>query len=209
MTDTAQPGPGPSSGPDPGPDPGPLTGIVDDLLDLCESELTSVGELVQTFGRAGFLPLMLIPALIVVSPLSGIPLLSTICGTIIFLVAMQMVLRRQHLWLPAILCRQKLSTRRLKDGVRRVRSTALWLDGHSHRRLPMLTEQPMTSLLQLACALCGGMMPFLELVPFSSSLLALTTCLLGLAMLTRDGLWAAVALLPLAAAAGVVIQLWT
>jgi hypothetical protein len=40
-------------------------------------------------------------------------------------------------------------------------------------------------------------MPFLELLPFSSSLLGVAICLLGLSMITRDGVLALIALAPL------------
>ncbi len=185
-----------------------LTDIVDDVLALCDTERVSVGEMTAAFGGAAFLPALLIPAVIVVSPLSGIPFLPTICGIMIFLVAMQMAAQRRKLWLPGWLCRRSIGTRRLKSGMARVRRLARWLDGHSGRRLTLLTRQPTLTLLYLACAVCGLAMPFLELVPFSSSLLASAVCLMGLAMLTRDGLWAAVALIPILGAITILARIW-
>lgn len=190
------------------PNPTGLTEIVDDVLALCETERVSIGDMLSAFGGAGFLPALLIPAVIVVSPLSGIPILPTICGTMIFLVAMQMLAQRRHLWLPRWLCRRSIATSRLKSGMARLRGTALWLDGHSGRRLTLLTQQPFLSVLHLAAALCGLAMPFLELVPFSSSLLATAICLMGLAITTRDGLWALVALLPIAGAMAILLAIW-
>ncbi|QBX99516.1 exopolysaccharide biosynthesis protein [Rhodophyticola sp. CCM32] len=191
--------------------PVPPTGlaeIVDDILALCKTDRVSMGDLLAAFGATGFLPALLIPAVIVLSPLSGIPILPSICGMMIFLVACQMLGHRRSLWLPGWLRRRGISSHRLRSGIVRLRRPALWLDAHSGQRLRLLTRQPMLSILQLACALCGFAMPFLELVPFSSSLLAMAVCLMCLAMMTRDGLWALVALIPVASAGAVLLSLW-
>ncbi|WP_158599039.1 exopolysaccharide biosynthesis protein [Rhodophyticola porphyridii] len=186
-----------------------MTEIVDDVLSLCDAEEVSVRDMLAAFGNAGFLPALLIPAVIVVSPLSGIPILPSICGIMIFLVSIQMLGHRRHLWLPGWLLRRSVGTKGLRTAMERLHRPARWLDRHSGRRLGFLTRQPMLSLLQLACAICGLAMPLLELVPFSSSLLAAAICLMGLAMITRDGLWALVALLPVAGAITLLLTIWT
>jgi hypothetical protein len=185
-----------------------LTGILDDLTALADRDgHPDVQAIVTALGHAGFQPLMILPAMIVVSPLSGIFLLSSLCGISVFLVAIQMVLHRRYLWLPGWILRRSVADKRLHAAVRRMRPAAAWLDGHSHQRLTFLTHQPFLTLLQIACALCGAAMPFLELLPFTSSFLGAAICLMGLAMLTRDGLWAALALVPVGAATALLIML--
>ena len=46
------------------------------------------------------MPPLMLPALLVVSPLSSIPLFSSACGLIIALISVQMVLHQHKLWLP-------------------------------------------------------------------------------------------------------------
>jgi hypothetical protein len=56
-------------------------------------------------------------------------------------------------------------------------------------------QPPLSVLPKLVCVLCGAAMPFLELVPFSSSILASAVVLIGLSILARDGLFALLGIL--------------
>jgi hypothetical protein len=167
-----------------------LTAIIHRVMALSDGPTVSVREIIAGFGEASFLPFLMVPALIVVSPLSGIPLLSTICGTCIALISVQMLMpRHRHLWLPDAIMRQRIGTVRLVTGLRRIESPARWIDRRSQQRLQILVRPPLSVLPQLMCVLCGAAMPFLELVPFSSSILASAVVLFGVGFLARDGLF--------------------
>ncbi|MBF9034267.1 exopolysaccharide biosynthesis protein [Rhodobacterales bacterium HKCCE2091] len=187
---------------------GALGPVLDRLLDSAKSENVTMRELLEAFGQRSFVPALLVPALIVLSPLSGIPFLPTIFGTMIFLVAIQMAIGRHHLWLPGLILDRTIRGDRLAGAIRYLRPSARWFDRHSGRRLAFLTSRPAAKILELVAAIAGITMPFLELVPFSSSLLALAVCLICLAMLSRDGLWAAVAVLPIAGALALIVAIW-
>ena len=167
-----------------------LGAIIERVMALSDTPTVSVRDIVAGFGEASFLPFLMVPALIVVSPLSGIPLLSTICGTCIALISVQMLIpRHRHLWLPAAIMRQRIGTVRLVTGLRRIEGPARWIDARSHRRLQVLVRPPVSILAQMMCVLCGAAMPFLELVPFSSSILASAVVLFGVGFLARDGVF--------------------
>lgn len=177
-----------------------LNRIVERAEQAACRERVAVGDLVDAFGRASFVPLLLVPALIVVTPLSGIPGLSGLCGITIALIATQWLVGRDSVWLPGWIMRREVSGRRMRAALARIRPFARWLDRNTRARLGFLFRGPFRFLPPLACALFGAMMPFLELVPFSSSLLGTGVTLLAFSMLTRDGLFALTALLPAAAA---------
>ena len=61
---------------------------------------------------------------------------------------------------------------------------------HTRQRFRVLTVPPFRQWLYLLCFLCGAAMPFLELVPFSSSLLGTAVVIMATALLARDGLLA-------------------
>ena len=82
-----------------------------------------------------------------------------------------------------------------------MRRAADWLDRHASERLTFVMAQPFVSLLRFVCLLCGALMPMLEVVPFSSSILGVAVALLAFAMLTHDGLIAVLTLAALACAA--------
>ncbi|PZX12904.1 hypothetical protein LX81_03455 [Palleronia aestuarii] len=160
--------------------------VIEKLEGLTHRDEISVSDVVTAFGATAFLPVMMVPALLVVSPLSGIPLFSSICGITIALIAGQFVLRRPGLWLPGMILRRSVGGERLGHGLARLRWVADRIDRYSRDRLELLVGSP--RVLGLVIAICGLTMPMLEIVPFSSSLLGFAVVCLVTALLAHDGL---------------------
>lgn len=164
-------------------------------------ERVSVGEIVHRIGEGAFPPLMLAPALVVVTPASAIIGLSTFCGMIVALVAFQMVIGRDRLWLPAFILNRTMRQQRLERILGHIERPARFIDRLTRRRLTILVDPPMARLWALICLLLSLIIPVLELVPMSSTIIAATISLFALAMLARDGLLVVVGLLVLGGAA--------
>lgn len=179
--------------------------IVDRLAELADQDRIIVGEMVDAFGSQSFLPLLMIPALLVVSPLSGIPLFSSACGITIAAISVQMVAGRQRLWLPQFVVRRSLEGERARDAIERLHGVASWLDHHAQDRFRPLLRWPGRKLIQALCLLCGIAMPFLEVVPFSSSVLGAAVLLFATALLLRDGLFALFGMVAMSSAAGILL----
>jgi len=173
-----------------------LVGLADRIDAGATGQKISVDRLVDIIGASSFTPLLLAPALAVASPLSGIPLFSSAMGVMIFLVSLQMVLNRDHVWLPGWLLRREVSSDRIRAAFDRLRPVLSWLDTHSHPRLSLFTRRPFRLLAQLLCLISGLSMTLLEFVPLSSSLLGLAVVLLSLGLLARDGAIITLAMLP-------------
>ncbi len=171
----------------------PLRTTIDCLITLGEKGDVSVAQVVAAFGDAGLVTALMIPALMVLSPLSGIPVLSSICGLTIALIALQLLFRRDRLWMPGFLSRRHMNGTRLAKTLKRMRKAADWLDGHTAPRLRYLTSAPLDMIPKTACLLAGLMMPLLELVPFTSSLLGLAVTITAIGFMARDGLYVLVA----------------
>lgn len=176
-----------------------ITDLIDRVSTASDGDQTSVAQIVSALGATSFLPNMMIPALAVVSPLSGVPLFSSICGLTIALVAIQMLFQRDHIWLPDFVMRKHLETRRVQKATNWMRKPAGFLDRITKERLSLLVRRPFLWVTQAICLICGLVMPFLELVPFTSSLMGVVVCLFAFGMLARDGLFT---LLGLAAVSG-------
>ncbi|PYE81400.1 hypothetical protein DFP88_10679 [Pseudoroseicyclus aestuarii] len=170
--------------------PATVQELLDRLSDAADGERTGMKDILRTLGPASFLPVMMVPALAVLSPLSGIPGFSSVCGLSIALIAVQMLLHRDHLWLPDWMLRQTVPSGRVTSAVDWLRRPARWLDKISRERLTFLVKRPLSWITQAACLLCGLAMPFLELIPFTSSILGGAVTLMGLSLLARDGLFA-------------------
>lgn len=173
----------------------PVRGIVDRLEQSARSDIVALGDVVRAFGTASFVSTMMVPALMVVSPLSGIPFFSSLCGITIALIAGQMLFRRTHLYLPRAVTRRTMPGDKLRAGAIRMRGVADFLDRHTRReRLPFLVGQGGRILPQVLCVIAGLSMPVLELVPFSSSVLGMAVLSFSIALLTRDGVFVLVGL---------------
>ncbi len=173
-----------------------LPQIIDRVIEAADGDKVTLETVVHSVGRAGFTPLLLVPALAVSSPLSGIPLFSALMGCLIALVSVQMLLRRKHLWLPNWILRREVKGSKVRTAFGKLRPTMVWVDRHTHERLSAFVHRPLIFIPQLLCLISGLMMPVLELVPFSSSIMGVGVVFLALGMVTRDGLLAMFALVP-------------
>lgn len=183
---------------------------VEDVLECVEEagaaeERVSVREIVHRIGDDAFPPLILAPALIIVTPASAIIGLSTFCGTIVALVAIQMVIGRDRLWLPAFILNRTIEQQRLERVIGRIERPARYIDRLTRKRLTMLVDPPMARVWALVCLLLSMVIPVLELVPMSSTIIAATISLFALAMLAHDGLLVVAGLLVLGGAASLAL----
>lgn len=167
---------------------------VEDVLDKTDELLSegkdclTVSELMDELGVKSIAAVLVAPSLALVSPLSGIPLFSSACGMTIALISGQMLMGRNHLWLPSFLSKRSLSAKNTQKATGALRKVAAWMDRRFKKRLQWLLTPPFLRIIQLVCLLCGLIMPFLEILPFTSSILGGVVALLAVAMLTGDGL---------------------
>jgi len=169
--------------------PHPVRDTVQRLEDLTGGGPVTLGMMIEAFGPTSFVPALTVPALLVVSPLSGIPLFSTACGVSITLIALQMVFARRVVWLPRVLLQRRVDPQGLRAAMRRMRGLAERLDRFSRDRFRVLVQPPGHRLPQVMCIVSGASMPVLELVPFSSSILGMAVLSCSVAFIARDGLF--------------------
>lgn len=181
-------------------DAGPLMGTVAKVRSTSSGERVSVGEVIQTLDEKGVLPAIFIPALVAATPLSGIPGVSAVCGLLIALLSFELIAGFRRLMLPKALKSRSMDAARLRTAIQRIEPVLAWLDRHSENRLSFLFHRPFIWVPQVLCLVSGMAMPFLEFIPFSGSIAAIGVCLLVIAMLTEDGLFFIIALLPYAVA---------
>ncbi|WOI56864.1 exopolysaccharide biosynthesis protein [Palleronia sp. LCG004] len=183
--------------------------VIDQLDDLTDRDRIFVSDVVDAFGTTAFLPVMMVPALLVVSPLSGIPLFSSVCGITIAIIASQLFLHRPRLWLPGFMRRRNVSGSRMHEAIGKIRKLANWIDRHSRDRLRFLTKQPGRQIAYGACMMSGFAMPFLEIVPFSSSLMGFAVLCIVAGLLAVDGLFVLIGLSIIGLAATIPFFVWT
>ncbi|WP_254695476.1 exopolysaccharide biosynthesis protein [Oceanicola sp. D3] len=181
--------------------------MLDALDGLTSAKTVSVQDLLEEVGVRAFAPLILIPALILVTPISGIPGLPTLGAVLIGLVIVQKLLGREHLWLPGWLTRRKVRGEKLADAVDWMRKPCHWIDKHSRKRLSPLVSRPANLLAAVVITLICVIIPFLELLPMVTSLFAVVISLFAIGLLLRDGLFTLVGYLWIGVAAGAIYWL--
>lgn len=178
-----------------------LTEIVERTMEEAGDGHVSVDRLMTSFGHASFVPLLILPALVLITPLSGVPGLSTLCGLIIMMIAAQQLVGHTQIWLPGWIRNRQIASDRFRPAMKKVLPLTRLIDRAAHERLTFLFKRPFMWLLPLACVIFGAIMPLMEFIPFSSSLIGVAVTLIAFSILTRDGIFALLALVPLGAVA--------
>ncbi len=147
----------------------------------------SIQAMLDRVGARSFGAALLVPSLILVSPLSIIPLMPTIGGLIILTISIQAFFGRTHLWLPKVLATRRLTGEQLTRAIGFLRKPAAWLDAKSRDRLRFLTAPPMDRIALLAVMVVAATWPFLEILPMFTSVSAGGVALVAFALMVRDG----------------------
>lgn len=185
-------------------DPHSIGDILDGLEELADKqEKVSLGDAVEAFGNRSYGPFLLVPALIEMSPIGGIPGLPTVLAAIIILFAVQMVWGRKHIWLPGFLANRSITAEKVKKATDKLRGTARFFDRWFHGRLPALTTGPFVRVAAVGSILLALTVPPLELLPFASTAPMAAIAAFGLALLVRDGVLMIVAIVLAGVAAAV------
>lgn len=164
----------------------PLTQLLDAVDRAAGQEDVEVRDILSEIGDRTITPVILVIALLLVSPLSGIPGLPTISAAIIIILAIQGLMGRQ-LWLPRWMLALQVGRSKLERAIGWLRKPAAWIDRNSHPRLQYLTRGPMRLLILAQCAVIPLGWPVLELLPGVTSLAAATVGLFAFGLFARDG----------------------
>lgn len=163
--------------------------VVDGVKEIAEREdEVSIDDLLDEFGDRSFAPLMLILALIGITPVGAIPTVPTILGLCIAMIAAQMAWGREHVWLPGFVTKRGVSSERLTKGKDKLDKLAKVLDSIAKGRLKSLASGPARRVVAALIVVLCLALPVLELVPFAAAAPFLAIAILSLAMMVRDGL---------------------
>lgn len=177
----------------------PFSQVLEDIGQKDDPKLY-LGELVNAFGERGFGALMLFLGL-VSAVIGAIPGSTTVLGLPILIIAFQLVIRQDQLWLPKWALASSIGRSDYREAIAGVLPRLRRLERWSRPRLSVMTSEISEVLIGLACMiLCsilvlpipgGNLIPSLIIVAF------------GFGLVQRDGLavlaaWTAIALVGIA-----------
>ncbi|TCO72610.1 exopolysaccharide biosynthesis protein [Chromatocurvus halotolerans] len=170
-----------------------------------EHTRVTLGDILEAVGTRSFAPLLMLTGTLLVSPLSGIPLFPSTMAFIVLLVSVQMLVGRQHFWLPAWLLARALEREKLLRVLDWLQTPCAFIDRYLQPRLLYLVRGPSQGLIALVCLVVAALMPLMELVPFSSSVAGFALCAFGLALVAHDGLMVLLAYATIALMSAVIV----
>lgn len=140
-------------------------------------------EMVDAFGERAFGAVLLLVSLINLLPLP--PGGTTVTGAPLLLIALQLAIGRDTLWLPRRLLDAAVSRSNFARGVARVRPVLRAAERLSRPRLPGLATGAAERLIGVVCAVLAFVL--ILPIPFGNFVPAFTCALFSLALMQRDG----------------------
>lgn len=174
-----------------------LEHVIDSIVGLGKKQKkVTVADIHDVVGQRSFGPFLFIPAIFELSPLGGVPGVPTLLGLIVVITAVQMIVGRDHFWLPGFLARRSVRGERIEPAMHKIRPVVRFIDKGLRPRLQRITNQPWNRAVAGLCVLCAVIVPPLELFPFLSSGPFAAIALIGLGLMGHDGVfvWSGVVL---------------
>lgn len=174
---------------------------LEELLDRIRETTTGEGDvsledILGILGSRSFGTMLLLAGIITLAPLVGdIPGVPTIIALFVGLTSVQLLIRRDHVWLPDWMLKRSISSDKLEKVLGWMQRPAEFVDRLLRERLVFLTQGAMQYVSAAFCLCVAAVMPALEFIPFSANAAGATLTLFGLSFIARDGLMALIAIL--------------
>lgn len=170
-------------------DPNSASDVVDGLGELAEEKKeVCIGDVLDKFGNRSFAPVMLILALFELTPIGAVPGVPSFLAFCIALIAIQLILGRDHIWVPDWIENRSASSDKISKAVEKLEGVADRIDSVSKERLEYLTRGVALRIAGLVIlALCVAVAP-LEVLPWGSTVPMMAISVTSLAIMVRDGL---------------------
>lgn len=171
-----------------------LEEVTDRIREAAEDgDKVSVDDIMDAIGRRAYGPLILVFALIAFAPVIGsIPGVSIVTGTVIILIAGQMLLQRKSPWIPGFLLRLRIGSETATKAMDKVRPAVQRVDRLLASRLRVLVKPPWTHLTAVACVVMAAMMYPMAIVPWGVTAPSFALIVLSLGVTAHDGLLTAI-----------------
>lgn len=165
-----------------------LEDLMDEIrADSGSSDEVSLAQIMQAVGTRAYGPLLLVPGLVALAPTGAIPGMSIVTGTIIVVVAIQLLFGRNKPWIPKRALEFSFSRDTLLSAMERGRPYARRIDDFLKPSFTQVTDFPATRIIAIvAIALALSMFP-LALVPFAVAIPSSAIVLFALGLTARDG----------------------
>ncbi len=170
-----------------GPDAMPV--LVDRLIALTEGrERISLDLIARTIGAQGHAPLLLVAAVFMVLPTGLIPGIGGALGLLVAIVGLQMITKREGVFLPNFIGKRELPADRVRGLVERIRPGAEWLRHRLRIRWELLSRgRASMVLISLILMVSGLSLLVIGAIPIATPLMGVPIGLFAFGLFARDG----------------------
>lgn len=160
-----------------------------------DEDQVSLDDMLDELGRRSFGPVLTFAGLVILAPVIGdIPGVPTIIGVLVVLTVGQVLFKADHIWLPSFVLKRSVERAKVQKAVGWLRKPGEWVDRVTQPRLTKLVGGASGRILVGSLALIVAFaLPGMEIVPFSANGGGLALTLLGVSLLTEDGVLAVIA----------------
>lgn len=179
-----------------------LKETISNISHSCEGNHVNVGDVADSIEAPAFGILLLLPALIVILPISIIPGVSSLCAAVAVFTACHILFGREVLWLPEKIRNIYFNGDRMTLILRKMNGVAKKLDRFSKPRFTFMTGGVAGKLVSAAVVILASATIILGFIPLVDIFLMLPIVFFGLGSYTRDGLITGIGWIVLAMSAG-------
>ena len=166
-----------------------LSGLLNHFVESTDGKQNvAFADLIDSLDSRATGPMLLLPAVIAISPIGMIPGASAVTGSLIALIAIQMFLFSGRPWIPRRLREFEFSRERLKSSVDWMQPWIQRLESVIQKRFEFLATGAGIYPVAGVCLLLALTFLPLALIPFGVLLPGATVALFALGLTARDGL---------------------
>ena len=191
--------------PTPPPDESRTFSDVLERLGYGDDPKLSLKEMVEAFGERGFGAVILMLSLMALIPWP--PGGKAVFSVPIILIAAELALQRDKVWLPRWLMKATVSRATYQTASQKILPRLRQIERLTRPRLPALTGEAADVVVGVICILLALMMALP--VPFGDALPGLTLAIFGLAIIQRDGVFIIAGLIGTAICGVYLALVWT
>lgn len=166
----------------------PLEGLLDHVDKAVDGDQADLKSIIESFGDRAFGPVLTLCGLFLITPLGAIPGVPIALGLIIISFAVQLLLGRDHPWMPKFVEKVIVKRTKIKKTKKVAKPVLQKVDGVVRPRLAWATGKPSRYAAAFISIILAITLFPLGAVPFGVAIPGVIICILGLGVLARDGI---------------------
>ena len=189
--------------------PDRLSGLLDHFVETTAGhDNVTIGDLLDSLDSRSHGPMLLFPAIIAISPIGMLPFVSHVTGSLIILIAGQMMLFSSRPWIPRRLSDFQIPREKFTHGVNKTKPWVVKFEKVVRHRFDLLASGLMVYPIAIVSILLALSFFPLTFVPFGVFVPGLAIALYGLGLTARDGIVVMLGFLFTAVSVWLLVKAW-